>query len=71
MIKVPSNPFSKLSEVIKKYEKDIEYIASGGINRSINYKVMINNFTQLSHIVNHKFLYKNASLSSINRHFLI
>ena len=27
--------------------------------------------TQLSHIVNHKFLYKKASLSSINRHFLI
>ena len=53
MIKVPSNPFSKISEVIKKYEKDIEYIASGGINRSINYKVMINNFTQLSHIKNH------------------
>ena len=25
--------------------------------------------TQLSHIVNHKFLYKKASLSSINRHF--
>ena len=46
MIKVPSNPFSKISEVIKKYEKDIEYIASGGINRSINYKVMINNFSK-------------------------
>ena len=29
------------------------------------------NITQLSHIVNHKFLYKKASLSSINRHFLI
>ena len=28
-------------------------------------------FTQLSHIVNHKFLYKKASLNPINRHFLI
>ena len=27
--------------------------------------------TQLSHIVNHKFLYKKASLNPINRHFLI
>ena len=46
MIEAPSNPFYKISEVIKKYEKDIEYIASGGINRSINYKVMINNFSK-------------------------
>lgn len=30
-----------------------------------------NNITQLSHIVNHKFLYKKASLNPINRHFLI
>jgi hypothetical protein len=45
MIEVPSNPFFKISEVIKKYEKDIEYIASGGINRTINYQVMINNFS--------------------------
>lgn len=45
MIEVPSNPFLKISEVIKKYEKDIEYIASGGINRSISYQVMINNFS--------------------------
>ena len=29
------------------------------------------NITQLSHIVNHKFLYKKASLNPINRHFLI
>lgn len=27
--------------------------------------------SQLSHIVNHKFLYKKASLNPINRHFLI
>lgn len=46
MIEVPSNPFSKISEVIKKYEKSIEYIASGGINRSINYQAMINNFSK-------------------------
>lgn len=45
-IEVPSNPFSKISEVIKKYEKDIEYIASGGINRTINYQTMINNFNK-------------------------
>ena len=31
----------------------------------------LNNLTQLSHIVNHKFLYKKASLNPINRHFLI
>ena len=30
-----------------------------------------NYVTQLSHIVNHKFLYKKASLNPINRHFLI
>ena len=45
-IEVPSNPFFKISEVIKKYEKSIEYIASGGINRTINYQVMINNFNK-------------------------
>ncbi|MCT7573701.1 virulence RhuM family protein [Aliarcobacter butzleri] len=31
----------------------------------------INFITQLSHIVNHKFLYKKVSLNPINRHFLI
>ena len=46
MIKVPSNPFSKISEVIKKYEKSIEYIASGGINRTINYQAIINDFSK-------------------------
>ncbi len=29
MIEVSSNPFYKISEVIKKYEKSIEYIARG------------------------------------------
>lgn len=46
MIEVPSNPFSKISEVIKKYEKSIEYIASGGINRTINYQAIINDFSK-------------------------
>ncbi len=46
MIEVSSNPFYKISEVIKKYEKSIEYIASGGINRTINYQSIINNFSK-------------------------
>ena len=33
--------------------------------------MVLKNITQLSHIVNHKFLYKKASLNPINRHFLI
>jgi hypothetical protein len=32
---------------------------------------ILNYISQLSHIVNHKFLYKKASLNPINRHFLI
>lgn len=44
MIVVSENPFFNLSQVIEKYEKRIEYIASGGINRSINYKELINEF---------------------------
>ena len=44
MIEVPENPFFNLSQVIEKYEKRIEYIASGGINRSINYEELINGF---------------------------
>lgn len=43
-IEIPENPFSKLSQVIDKYEKRIEYIANGGINRSINYQQLINSF---------------------------
>jgi hypothetical protein len=46
MIEVSSNPFYKISEVIKKYEKSIEYIVSGGINRTINYQSIINNFSK-------------------------
>ena len=34
-------------------------------------RLMVGLLTQLSHIVNHKFLYKKASLNPINRHFLI
>ena len=37
--------------------------------KSIDYIDIL--ITQLSHIVNHKFLYKKASLNPINRHFLI
>lgn len=44
MIEVSENPFFNLSQVIEKYEKRIEYIASGGINRSINYQELINGF---------------------------
>lgn len=44
MIEIPENPFSNLIQIIKKYEKNIEYIASGGINRTINYQVIINRF---------------------------
>lgn len=44
MIEVSGNPFFNLSQVIEKYEKRIEYIASGGINRSINYQELINGF---------------------------
>lgn len=45
-IEVPNNPFPKISEVIKKYEKSIEYIASGGINKTNNYQEIIDNFNQ-------------------------
>lgn len=44
MIEIPENPFSNLIQIIKKYEKNIEYIASGGINRTINYQVIISKF---------------------------
>ncbi|MCT7631321.1 hypothetical protein N5U06_11370, partial [Aliarcobacter butzleri] len=42
-----------------------------GTRRNIVIVFFVILLTQLSHIVNHKFLYKKASLSSINRHFLI
>ena len=46
---------------------DCNKIAIELFNKQMKYELI----TQLSHIVNHKFLYKKASLSSINRHFLI
>ena len=46
--------------------------ANGGLPLKVDkYMMQIDMFTQLSHIVNHKFLYKKASLNPINRHFLI
>ena len=62
---------------MKKFFEIIDLIV-GTINQtmavvglSLGVLLSFINVTQLSHIVNHKFLYKKASLSSINRHFLI
>ncbi|MCT7573699.1 sensor histidine kinase [Aliarcobacter butzleri] len=52
----------KYSKSDSKIDLEVE-----NLNNFIRIKV----FTQLSHIVNHKFLYKKVSLNPINRHFLI
>ena len=70
MIKVPSNPFSKISEVIKKYEKSIEYIASGGINRTINYQNYKEKRPQLN-IMLRGLNYLQRDLVALHNNFII
>ena len=59
-----------------EYLKDIVWINKDISDSTVQnvvsrLKKKLDNITQLSHIVNHKFLYKKASLNPINKHFLI
>ena len=66
-------PSSKILYV-DEYSTSGEYINPKAFILNKNELIIINSIffiliSQLSHIVNHKFLYKKASLNPINRHF--
>ena len=53
--------------LFKEHYENVTNFDKNVLHEAIGKKLL----TQLSHIVNHKFLYKKASLNPINRHFLI